>query len=94
MLDETEINDVLNFFSKESKVADSVWGDIFRNKFLLSLKDAPKQLTPINNEDYHPSLKADEIRQSRIYISTKPPDFKLKKHVQEEGSDNSLSARV
>ena len=93
VLDETEINDVLKFFAKEAKVADSVWGDIFRNKFLLSLKDAPKQLTPSNNEDYHPSLKADEIRQSRLYISTKQPDFNLKK-AKKAASDLSLSARV
>mmetsp|Transcript_4496 Transcript_4496/g.5973 ORF Transcript_4496/g.5973 Transcript_4496/m.5973 type:complete len:98 (+) Transcript_4496:624-917(+) len=46
VLDELEAQEVLGFLTKESRVAGHVWGDIYRNKFLNSIRGAPEQLTP------------------------------------------------
>ena len=37
--------------------ANNVWGDIKRNNYLLTISNAPKDLTPGENNELHPSLK-------------------------------------
>ena len=41
VLDESEAKEVLLFLTKEGPIADSVWGDIYRNRYLLGLRDPP-----------------------------------------------------
>ena len=57
ILDESEINDVLNFLAKESKNVDSVWGDIYRNQFLNTVRNAPREMSLDGTADgCHPSI--------------------------------------
>ena len=41
VLDEFEAQEVLNFLTNSNRVAGNVWGDIYRNKFLDSIRNAP-----------------------------------------------------
>ena len=50
ILDEIGAQDVVSFDSKNSLVAGSVWGDMHRNKFLKSVRNPPRCLTPAENE--------------------------------------------
>ena len=46
VLDENEANEVITFLTQESRNAGSVWGDIYRNRFLKSVRNPPAALTP------------------------------------------------
>jgi len=42
VVDELEAKEILHHFTQDAKVAGNVWGDIYRNKFLSTLRDAPE----------------------------------------------------
>ena len=57
VLDESEINEVLEFLTKESKIVDSVWGDIYRNQFLNTVRNAPREMNLDGTaEGFHPNI--------------------------------------
>ena len=80
VLDESEVNEMFAFYAQESKVAGSVWGDIFRNSYLATVRNAPPSITPGKNEDFHPSLKGEELRNSFLYANLIPPPNPVRKH--------------
>ena len=58
-MDETEAAEVIIFFNNESLEAGSVWGDIYRNRYLASARNPPAKLTPNNDEEFHSQIKAE-----------------------------------
>ena len=46
MLDEFEAREILVSIYNESAEANHIWGDMFRNLFLNSVENPPKDLTP------------------------------------------------
>ena len=92
VLDESEVNEMSVFWAQESKVANSVWGDIFRNQYLKTVRNAPPLITPGKNEDFHPSLKGDELRNSLLYVNLIPPPNPIRKQLNHDHiSKKSLS---
>ena len=66
---------MLIFINKEGLVADHVWGDIYRNKFLNSIQNEPKELTPgKENAEIHSSINAEMLRESHLWDCFKPPN--------------------
>ncbi len=49
--------------------AGSVWGDIYRNKFIKFVSDPPEQLTPEYGRDVHAAIKFDALRNSVLRSS-------------------------
>ena len=46
VMEESEPGQVYVLMKKDAIIADNVWGDIYRNRFLASLRDPPDHLTP------------------------------------------------
>ena len=44
--DEHKAQPVLEFLAHQGQVAGNVWGDIYRNKQLETISNAPEELTP------------------------------------------------
>ena len=79
VLDEHEAHEVLDLIVKDSRAAGSVWGDIYRNRFLESLRDVPSSLTPagdfINGEAiFHGSIMVETLKKSNLWESLIPPE--------------------
>ena len=55
--------------TKDAVTAENVWGDIYRNRFLATLRDPPMELTPDYGKDIHPAIKLDQLQKSRIWAS-------------------------
>ena len=62
---------------KSSQVANSVWGDIYRNKFLRSVRHAPREMTPNERKEFNPSFKKSVNKLAAYYepIVSKPKDM-------------------
>ena len=89
-MDEFEANEVILFLSKESQKAENVWGDIYRNKFLKSVKNPPSALTPNHGEEFHSGLNAKKLRNSKLQSSFNPPEIRGKK----PSTDEEISAMI
>ena len=84
ILDEFEAQEVLNFLTNSNRVAGNVWGDIYRNRFLDSIRNAPVQLTPqdcdqIQDLDdivsrFNGPVNVDKLRKSPLWNGFIPPD--------------------
>jgi hypothetical protein len=61
VMDEHEANEIFVLMTKDALIAENVWGDIHRNRFLATLRDPPKDLTPDYGQDIHPSIKLDKL---------------------------------
>ena len=48
-------------------------------------------ITPCKNEDFHPSLKGDELRNSFLYVNLIPPPNPVRKQFHDHFSKKSLS---
>ena len=51
ILDEYEAQEILAFIANDSKWVNQVWGDIYRNKFLDTIRNPPRDLTPVGAGD-------------------------------------------
>ena len=78
-MDESEAVEVLTFLKQESRAAGSVWGDIYRNRYLASVRNPPSALTPAPNQEFHPNLKAAELKNSILEKSFHMPELKSSK---------------
>ena len=68
--EESEAFDVLAFLTKESQAASSVWGDIYRNRFLVSVVNPPVGLTPDQAYvEMHPGIDTDKLLESKLASS-------------------------
>ena len=84
MIDETEAAEIIQFINNESPEAGNVWGDIYRNRYLASARNPPTGLTPENDGDFHPQIKAEELKNSILDKSFHPPEIKGKPSTDEE----------
>ena len=75
VMDENEANQVMAFVTREANITGNVWGDMYRNTFLKSVKNPPNQLSrapgtcdgnPIN---FHPNINVEKLRASRLWSS-------------------------
>ena len=67
VMEESEADQILVLMTKEANSVGNVWGDIYRNKFLNTLRDPPDRLTPGYGEDIHPNIKYEELKQSKLW---------------------------
>ena len=90
--EEHQAKQVISELYKSSQVANSVWGDIYRNKFLRSVKNAPEQMTPNERKEFNPGFKKSVNKLAAFYepIMSKPKD-KASLEVNFSGQQNSES---
>jgi len=75
---------VITFLTQEGHSAGSVWGDIYRNRFLASVRSPPVALTPDENDKFHKSIRVDKLKASCMQSSLIAPE--IKKASTEENS--------
>ena len=82
ILDEHEAKEVIQLLTKDAIVSGQIWGDIYRNSFLSSVRNPPIDLTPdgpINagghnlDQAIHQSIKIEQLRDSRLWKQFKQP---------------------
>ena len=66
----------------------SVWGDIFRNKYLASVRNPPNAMTPDENQEYHPNINETLLKNSVLEKSMHAPEIKKKVSTEEELSSS------
>lgn len=91
MLDESEAQEVLAFLTQENQAAGSVWGDVYRNRYLASVSNPPLALTPDENQEFHPGLKGAQLKESIFEKGFHKPEIKSKKATTTE---EDLSAMI
>ena len=76
VMEEHKAQEVIEFLTQESLAAGSVWGDIYRNRFLASVRNPPSGLTPEANIvpaadggdgsqlEFHPNIRAAKLQES------------------------------
>ena len=100
IFDESEASEVLNLLAKESLVAGSVWGDIYRNHFLNRVKNPPAALTPEKSSNdgkqqrFHDGIKVEILRESRLWNSMQPPSQDKRKPEAHINDPSSLLGNV
>lgn len=67
--DESVAKEILVLETNEAVNASSVWGDIYRNKYIKFVSDPPEQLTPEYGRDVHAAIKFDALRNSVLRSS-------------------------
>ena len=67
VMEESEPAQIFVLMKKDAVIVGNVWGDIYRNRFLASLRDPPDHLTPDYGQDLHPSIKLDQLQKSKLW---------------------------
>lgn len=91
VLDEFEAGQVVTFLAKEGRAAGSVWGDIYRNKFISSVRNPPAGLTPDDNGSFHRVIKVGKLKASCLESTLHAPEIKNKKASTVEDSSALIS---
>ena len=63
ILDEYEPDTIFAFLTTESPpFHGNVWGDIYRNKFFLDVRNPPEQLTPDGANEVNPCIDIEKLK--------------------------------
>ena len=89
-MDESEASEVMAFLTQEARAAGSVWGDVYRNRFLASVRNPPSALTPDEGDQFHESIKKTDLMESRMASSMHVPEIHSKKPSTEEEKSMQL----
>ena len=77
VMDENEANEVMAFVTHEANITGNVWGDIYRNTFLKSVKNPPNRLSrepgigDDNPRNFHPNINVEKLSASGLWSSFK-----------------------
>ena len=77
VMEENQVQEILQLLYKKSFAAGNIEGDIYRNRFLSSLRNPPQMLTPdgdfLNNQHaFHESIRVEELKESPLWESFMP----------------------